>query len=795
MKNGLLQKFVASVVLSGVLAAFILIVFAPSLALAAPIDLSKTGTRSIEGAVDSLGTKRCSMVGALLTVEFDCIILNVVWVIDKFLAGTLLNAATGIFDASVKANLANIAGSDFVTTGWGIVRDIANLFFIFILLWIALATIFDIPGYGAKDVLRQLIIAALLINFSLAIGGFVINFTNALAGAFLRGIPGSQSCFLENNLSCGISNKLLGFANIQKQTLTELDTTDPVKTCKDNVLSTAPELKNGLDPDAGTRGLLKQCESNPNLPAGRDQNINKAITNAIYQALWLIIVIPILSFVFFAGAIFFLVRYLMLSVLLVFAPIVFLFRVLPATQSHWNTWWDRLISWSFFAPAFLFLLFLTVTTFEKLAVLNVLAAADKGFTAIGFDMILLIVLMIMNLLVAQKMGIYGADTVTKWGKGATGWAQGAAKRGAIRGAIRGAEPAAKAFTESRVGQFLAGTPGLRALTQPAVAIQKQREELDKERANKVLGAVRTAPPEFAAQRLAGESRSVQEAVYNSAKPEDIERIMKGFTRPIKDVEGNPVPVKDAEGNPVKDAAGNPVIEMDKSAAEKEIIKIRNRDPKLAERIENSVKDIHLKVVAAKGVGLGSLSEGERAILKGESAEPPTPAMAKFQQATNEYLNDQSEQKLKTILTPENIKAEQVENYMLDNFGAREAKALSRNTDQLRAFTETMMKAVEKKNPTAFRTQMQDYKERHRAETGTELSDARARFLTFRDMARRSVQNPTLKTWISSAPALNMMYRGVPLREREFPGLAGGGGTPPPAEGPAAGGGTPTGGAA
>ena len=100
-----------------------------------------------------------------------------------------------------------------------------------------------------------------------------------------------------------------------------------------------------------------------------------------------------------------------------------------------------------------------------------------------------------------------------------------------------------------------------------------------------------------------------------------------------------------------------------------------------------------------------------------------------------------------------------------------------------------MRAVEKQDKAKFRDKMKEHQDRHRAETGTEMSDARARFFAFRDRAPEVVQNPTLQKWISSSPVVNMMYKGVPLREREFTGFgqAGGGGVPPPAGGPAAGG--------
>ncbi|MFY9462503.1 MAG: hypothetical protein WAP51_04875, partial [Candidatus Sungiibacteriota bacterium] len=225
MRNNLLQKFVFSLVLTSVVFSSLVlpITFRAAHAAQPQVDDSQRGRRTLDSLVNSLGDQRCSAIATIISLKLNCLVLNVIWLVDKFLSSTFLAAATFVFDLSVSYSLQDVTKSTFVGIGWGIVRDIANLFFIFILLWIALATIFDIPGYGAKDILRQLIIAALLINFSLAIGGFFINFTNALGRAFLKALE-SKTCILPGtNLQCGISDRLLAFTNIQVSTTQPLN--------------------------------------------------------------------------------------------------------------------------------------------------------------------------------------------------------------------------------------------------------------------------------------------------------------------------------------------------------------------------------------------------------------------------------------------------------------------------------------------------------------------------------------------------------------------------------------------
>ena len=73
-----------------------------------------------------------------------------------------------LLDVAFKVNIdGSVANMPVVQEGWRISRDIANAFFILIMLWIAFTIIFSIEQYGGKRLLVRTIIVALLINFSL----------------------------------------------------------------------------------------------------------------------------------------------------------------------------------------------------------------------------------------------------------------------------------------------------------------------------------------------------------------------------------------------------------------------------------------------------------------------------------------------------------------------------------------------------------------------------------------------------------------------------------------------------
>ncbi|MFA5751289.1 MAG: hypothetical protein WC898_03305 [Candidatus Paceibacterota bacterium] len=78
--------------------------------------------------------------------------------------------------------------SAFVEKAWGTVRDVANIFFIIILLYIAVKTVLGLNVSNNKKMIGMVIIIALLINFSLFATKVVIDASNILAKVFYNNI-------------------------------------------------------------------------------------------------------------------------------------------------------------------------------------------------------------------------------------------------------------------------------------------------------------------------------------------------------------------------------------------------------------------------------------------------------------------------------------------------------------------------------------------------------------------------------------------------------------------------------
>ncbi|MBI2057720.1 MAG: hypothetical protein HYT63_01925 [Candidatus Yanofskybacteria bacterium] len=188
-----------------------------------------------------------------------------------------------------------------VKTSWEVFRNFANMFFILILIIIAFATIFDAQNYNWKGLMAKFIIAALLINFSLAIGGFLIDVSTNLSNLML-----SQLGDITSNLAGGFGITKIG-----------------------EVLTTWKAPKG----DSGTLFL-----------------------GTIISMSGTIIVAVVALLAMLAALIFSMVRVPILWALLIVSPIAWISYILPSTRQTWSKWWSWFIGWTFFLPMYLFAL-------------------------------------------------------------------------------------------------------------------------------------------------------------------------------------------------------------------------------------------------------------------------------------------------------------------------------------------------------------------------------------------------------------------------------------------------------
>lgn len=263
---------------------------------------------------------------------------------------------------------------------WKFVRDFANIGFIFILLFSAFATIFQVAQYHIKKIFLSVLLAALFINLSFPIARFIIDATTVPMYFFINQTYSANSGSSQE----GIVGASIASSKIEKT----------------------------LWPDS--------------LAATQ-------VTHAIFST----IVMFLFAVTILVLALQFFIRWVGLMVLLIFSPIGFIGGVFPGLGSFSSKWWDKFISYCLFGPAAALMLLVAVKLMNGFAASQVISTTvtATGNSISGFSnapylaqaafYVLPIALLWMAMGVGSSFGIAGADAISSKGKS---FAKGVGKR-------------------------------------------------------------------------------------------------------------------------------------------------------------------------------------------------------------------------------------------------------------------------------------------------------------------------------------------------------------------------------
>jgi hypothetical protein len=284
------------------------------------------------------------------------LLVAVGWILDSLLSviAVALAAVTAlagsIFNYAVDQIINVTTMPAIVDIGWGIVRDICNMFFILILIVIGLAAILRIERYDYRHLLGELILMAILVNFSKVIAVTIINFVNVIAAMFYA-----------EGMGVDIFKTLMQIA-------------DPAGDFK--------SIVNGGWMAGVTLGLGK---------------IVYMIVGAV---------------VFLALAGLFIIRLVGLYVLVIFSPIAYIARILPATEKFSEEWWQYFVKYLIWAPVALFMIRLNIVVVENNFASWFSAGPNGGaVNDSAFIYFILCAFLAAAFLVAEEAGMVGSKLV------------------------------------------------------------------------------------------------------------------------------------------------------------------------------------------------------------------------------------------------------------------------------------------------------------------------------------------------------------------------------------------------
>jgi hypothetical protein len=343
---------------------------------------------------------------------------NIVWGILVTITGTFLRIAGIVFDYGINTfvigfgELYTTSGVGFaVDNAWVTIRDFVNLFFIFGLVYIGIKLILDSNDSNTRRWLVNLVIAALLINFSLFITKFVVDFSNQLSYQIAQGAGWYNDANGVAQSEVKMANRILDYMGIT-------------------------EIFN-LSGDT----------------------LNNASWGYIFGTA---IFFTITAFILIAGGFLLIIRFAMLNLFLVMSPLMFISWVLPPLKDYMSEYWRNFLGRAFFAPVYFMFMYFSLEilkgfqTYIKGGLGN--AGSNMAQTLAGENgrqvltstqstmpfFFLICIFMVASLVIASKMGADFGDKAVGLGRSLSNKAGNYAKRGAGRATFGSAALAGQA---------------------------------------------------------------------------------------------------------------------------------------------------------------------------------------------------------------------------------------------------------------------------------------------------------------------------------------------------------------
>lgn len=306
-------------------------------------------------------------------------IKSILWFIIVGVFGWLFGIAGLLLDFAIDNFIVNF-GATFTSKGvgvavdalWVTVRDFFNIIFIFGLVYLGFKMILNSDDSGTRQALVYLIMAALLVNFSLFITKFVVDFSNVLASEVVKaGFTSNAGGELR------VADTFFGYMRVS------------------NTLEMPQSIRDG---NAGSWAYI--------------------FGNGIIYLIGI--------FVFAAGAIMLIIRFVALSIYMVLSPFMFIGWVFPGFKGQTGKYWRGFLGRAFYAPVYVLLIYFAAFIMNNMfgtglgdggsySIAPGGAMQDAVFAEIIGPFLLVSAFLIAAVQVAGKLSADGASTVMNVG--------------------------------------------------------------------------------------------------------------------------------------------------------------------------------------------------------------------------------------------------------------------------------------------------------------------------------------------------------------------------------------------
>ncbi len=405
-------------------------------------------------ALAGYGVMQISESVADALASFDIMVVAMLAGLAKFL-GNIFTWVVGMLVQVAAYN--SFLDATAVVTGWVIVRDVANMFFVLILLVISIATILRVEAYSYKKLLPKLLLMAVLINFSKTICGIIIDFAQVIMLTFVNAFQAAAGANFFQALGL---DKLFSFENLAQAVSAEGQQWDLVGTA-----------------------LL-----------------------AMIVTLVATITVGVLLVVLVA-------RIVVLWTLIVLSPLAYLLASFPQGQAYAKQWWDEFSKYVISGPILAFFIWLALIVagggnantevgvdFTGAAIPS--AMGDIADPNLLSSLVVGVTMLLVGLMFTQKLGIIGSGVA---GAALSGLRSAGTKpfrmawsgaKGGVGLAWRGAKGAAK-FGAGQVSDLTYAKTGV------ALPFSERRKEARAKRRKNISSMREAEGMAKSAERMAG----------------------------------------------------------------------------------------------------------------------------------------------------------------------------------------------------------------------------------------------------------------------------------------------------
>lgn len=361
---------------------------------------------------------------------------GIIYVFSVGITSPLAYIASAFFELATIVSLNGPTyAAKIIADAWVIIRDVANMAFIFILIYIAFATILGTSGIETNKLLIRVVIVALLVNFSFFVSRVVIDAGNLLGLTFYSQIvkeynfDKSRAAIVSGQRTINQSRtgniSVFGIQLVEARSLT-------------GAIMRGVQLQNLLNNDAFIKWIRSDATG-----------FFDILITLSFLFLMMGAMLAILAYAFFAAALKFVVRVVALWFVIILSPLGFVSWILPQTQQYAKKWWSYLIRYSMYPAAFMFIFFVLAKIMKAFGEdgglfggifgnLSAIAAANGslgtieafayGMVGVVIKVAFVITMLLLAIKAGDSFGIHASEGINKFAKRfTTGLAGGAGK--------------------------------------------------------------------------------------------------------------------------------------------------------------------------------------------------------------------------------------------------------------------------------------------------------------------------------------------------------------------------------